>query len=25
VLEVDQATKEKVDAKYSKIIPGRWR
>ncbi len=25
VLEVDQETKEKVDAKFNKIIPGKWR
>ncbi len=25
VLEVDEATKVKVDSKYNKIIPGRWR
>lgn len=25
VLEVDKATKEKVDSKYSKIIPAQWR
>ena len=25
ILEVDHATKELVDAKMARIIPGRWR
>lgn len=25
VLEVDEATRQKVDSKYSSMIPGRWR